>query len=96
MGGLGQYARKDIFLVTRKDLGMGGWGLKNPYGVRILNLLEIIGRSLMLMSILNTSQIRNTFIQYNCGFIYPPPDQSKVIHDTFIGNNNNVRNCVIQ
>ncbi len=26
---------------------MGGWGLKNPYGVRILNPLEIIGRSLI-------------------------------------------------
>ena len=35
-----------IFLATRKDLGVGGWGLKNPYGVRILNSLAIIGRSL--------------------------------------------------
>ena len=35
-----------IFLTTRKDLGVGGWGLENPYGVRILNPLEIIGRSL--------------------------------------------------
>ena len=36
-----------IFLVTRKDLAVGGWGLENPYGVRILNPLEIIGLSLM-------------------------------------------------
>ncbi len=35
-----------ISLVTCKDLGVGGWGLDNPYGVRILNPLEIIGRSL--------------------------------------------------
>ena len=35
-----------IFLVIRKDLGVGGWGLENPYGVRILNPLEIIGQSL--------------------------------------------------
>ncbi len=35
-----------IFLSTCKDLGVGGWGLRNPYGVRILNPLEIIGRSL--------------------------------------------------
>ncbi len=35
-----------IFLATRKDLGVGGWGLENTYGVRILNPLEIIGRSL--------------------------------------------------
>ncbi len=33
MGGLGQHARK--------DLGVGGWGLENPYGIRILNPLEI-------------------------------------------------------
>ncbi len=39
-----QYQR--IFLTSRKDLGMGRWGLENPYGVRILNPLEIIGRSL--------------------------------------------------
>ena len=32
-----------IFLATRKDLGVGGWGLKNPDSVRILNSLEIIG-----------------------------------------------------
>ncbi len=36
------------FLATRKDLGVGGWGLKNPYGVRILNPLEIIGQSLRI------------------------------------------------
>ncbi len=63
MGGLGRYARKDlnekncwlyfltenqhIFIATHKDLGVGGWGLKNPYGVR-MNPLEIIGRSLSL------------------------------------------------
>ena len=35
-----------IFLVTRKDLEVDGWCLKNPYGVRILKSLEIIGRSL--------------------------------------------------
>ncbi len=35
-----------IFLTTRRALGMGGWGLENSYGVRILNPLEIIGRSL--------------------------------------------------
>ncbi len=35
-----------IFLAPRKDLGVGGWGLDNPYGVRILNPLEIIGQSL--------------------------------------------------
>ncbi len=35
-----------IFLTPRKDLEVGGWGLDNPYGVRILNPLEIIGRSL--------------------------------------------------
>ncbi len=35
-----------IFLRTRKDLVVGGWGLEIPYGVRILNPLEIIGRSL--------------------------------------------------
>ncbi len=35
-----------IFLTTRKDFGVGEWGLDNPYGVRILNPLEIIGRSL--------------------------------------------------
>ncbi len=35
-----------IFVASRKDLGVGGWGLENSYGVRILNLLEIIGRSL--------------------------------------------------
>ncbi len=37
-----------IFLPSCKDLGVGGWGLKNPYVVRILNPLEIIGRSLKL------------------------------------------------
>ena len=37
---------KHIFPATRKDLGVGAWGLKNPYGVRISNSLEIIGRSL--------------------------------------------------
>ena len=36
-----------IFFAPRKDLGVGGWGLDNPYSVRILNPLEIIGRSLM-------------------------------------------------
>ena len=36
-----------IFVGTCKDLGVGGWGLKNPYCVRILNLLKIIGRSLI-------------------------------------------------
>ncbi len=35
-----------IFVATRKNLGVGGWGLDIPYGVRILNPLEIIGRSL--------------------------------------------------
>ncbi len=39
-----------IFLATRKDLGVGGWGLEIPYGVRILNPLEIIGRSLITIS----------------------------------------------
>ncbi len=39
-----------IFLAHRKILGVGGWGLDNPYGVRILNPLEIIGRSLIDMS----------------------------------------------
>ena len=39
-----------IFLAPCKDLGVGGWGLDNPYGVRILNPLEIIGRSLIDMS----------------------------------------------
>ena len=33
-----------IFLATRTDLGVGGWC---PYGVRILNPLKIIGRSIM-------------------------------------------------
>ena len=37
-----------IFLSSRKDLEVVGWGLENPYGVRILNPLEIIGRSLSL------------------------------------------------
>ena len=32
-----------IFLAPRKDLGVSGWGLDNPSGVRILNPLEIIG-----------------------------------------------------
>ncbi len=32
-----------ISLATCKDLGVGGWGLDNPYGGRILNPLEIIG-----------------------------------------------------
>ncbi len=35
-----------IFLAPRKHLGVGRWGLDNPYGVRILNPLEITGRSL--------------------------------------------------
>ncbi len=35
-----------VCLASRKDLVVGGWGLENPYGVRILNPLEIIGRSL--------------------------------------------------
>ena len=35
-----------IFLAPRKDLGVGGWGRDNPFGVRILNPLEIIGQSL--------------------------------------------------
>ncbi len=35
-----------ISLQICKDLGVGGWGLDNPYDVRILNPLEIIGRSL--------------------------------------------------
>ncbi len=35
-----------IFLAPHKDLGVGGWVLDNPYGVGILNPLEIIGRSL--------------------------------------------------
>ena len=35
-----------IFFIIRKDLGVGGWCLKNPYGVRILNPLDIIGRFL--------------------------------------------------
>ncbi len=61
MGGLGRYARKDlkdkkcvgfifyrkyILLTTCKDLGVDGWCLENSYSVRILNPLEIIGRSL--------------------------------------------------
>ncbi len=36
-----------IFLATGKDLGVGGWGLKTPYGVRILITFEIIRRSLI-------------------------------------------------
>ena len=32
-----------IFLATRKNKEVGGWGLLNPDGVRILNPLEIIG-----------------------------------------------------
>ncbi len=36
-----------IFLATLKDLEVGGWGLENTYSVRILNMLEIIGRSLI-------------------------------------------------
>ncbi len=44
-----------IFLSTRKDLGVGGWGLKYPYGVRILNPLEIIGQS--LISVQNQVQV---------------------------------------
>ena len=35
-----------ISLQICKDLGVGGCGLENPYGVRILNPLEIIGRAL--------------------------------------------------
>ncbi len=35
-----------IFLATCKDLGVGWWSLKNPYGLRILKPLKIIGRSL--------------------------------------------------
>ena len=38
-----------IFVTSRKDLGVDGWGLENTYGVRILNPLEIIGRSLRSM-----------------------------------------------
>ncbi len=30
---------------------MGGWGLENPYDVRILNALEIIGRSLIMFAL---------------------------------------------
>ncbi len=36
-----------LCVASRKDLGVGGWGLENSYGVRILNPLEIIGRPLM-------------------------------------------------
>ncbi len=39
-----------IFITTCKDLGVDGWDLINPYGVRILNLLEIIGRSLIIVN----------------------------------------------
>ncbi len=38
--------KQRILLTARKDLGVGGCYLKNPYGVRILNALAIIGRSL--------------------------------------------------
>ena len=37
-----------VFLTTCKDLGVGGWGPVIPYGVRILNPLEIIGQPLTL------------------------------------------------
>ncbi len=40
------FENQHIFFVTCKELGMSGWGLANPYDVRILNLLRIIGRTL--------------------------------------------------
>ncbi len=39
-----------IFLSSGKDLEVGGWGLENPYGVRILNSLKIVGRSLIILT----------------------------------------------
>ncbi len=54
-----------IFLAPRKDLGMGGWGLDNPYGVRILNPLEIIERSLIGIDSVNTVlTFKNSTLQY--------------------------------
>ncbi len=35
-----------FYCAARKDLGMGGWGLGNPYRVRILKSIRIIGPSL--------------------------------------------------
>ncbi len=32
-----------VFLAICIDKGVDGWGLENPYGVRIINPLEIIG-----------------------------------------------------
>ncbi len=50
-----------IFLALRKDLGVGGWGLDNPYGVRILNPLEIIGQSLRGMKNKNLLGLTDCF-----------------------------------
>ena len=51
-----------IFLSTRKDLGVGGWGPENPYGVRILNMLEIIGRPLIGHEIRNNITISQCYV----------------------------------
>ncbi len=50
-----------IFLTSRKDLGVGWRGLENPYGVRILNPLEIIGRSLTVTGFLDHVIFRTNY-----------------------------------
>ena len=35
-----------INFCARKNLGVGGWGPGNPYGVRIVKTVRFIGRSL--------------------------------------------------
>ncbi len=37
-----------FYCAARKDLGVGGWGPGNPYGVRIEKSVRIIGPSLIL------------------------------------------------
>ncbi len=44
---------------------MGGWGLENPYGVRILNTLEIIGRSLTYIMLVTTTIAYEIFWEFS-------------------------------
>ncbi len=50
-----------IFLVTRKNLGVGGWGLENPYGVRIYIRWKLLEDPLVLSSCLKSDSLYNIF-----------------------------------
>ncbi len=73
---LGVFKVDGFYYAARKDLGVGGWGPGNPYGVRIEKSVQNIGPSLRERSLLKCTKGMEEFSDSAALKSCPPPQSA--------------------